>query len=134
MLYSFSEQVSPRHSDKIADQIADALLDAYLKKDDKAKTAIEVFIKRQLIFIGGEVNSSATIDHVTVVRNLLTQLRCTLETSGIDPITCDININIQHQSKELSEIANQTKILSADQSISVGYATNENKAFLPSSY
>jgi S-adenosylmethionine synthetase len=131
-IYSFSEQVSPRHSDKIADQIADALLDAYLQFDPHSKTAIEVFISKQFILIGGEINSRAQIDIINIVREVLLKLKCTYETSGIDPNTCEISIKLNKQSRDIAlSIFDQQKLLSGDQSITVGYATDENEAKLP---
>lgn len=60
--------------DKMCDQISDAILDAYLKVDQNAKVAAEVATKSNLIFVFGEITSSATVDIEDVVRNTVKRI------------------------------------------------------------
>lgn len=53
-----SEWVSPGHSDKIADNISEYILDRYLEKDPNVRYALEVMIKNNRVFLGGEITSS----------------------------------------------------------------------------
>ncbi len=69
-----SEYVSYGHPDKIADQISDAILDAYLAKDKNCRTGIEVMVKDNIVVLGGEVNSTATINYDEIVRNVFKTL------------------------------------------------------------
>lgn len=52
-----SEWVSPGHSDKIADNISEYILDRYLEKDSNVRYALEVMIKNNNVYLGGEVTS-----------------------------------------------------------------------------
>ena len=53
-----SEWVSPGHPDKIADNISEYILDRYLEKDPNVRYALEVMIKNNRVFLGGEITSS----------------------------------------------------------------------------
>lgn len=66
-----SEYVSYGHPDKVADQISDALLDEYLIQDRDTRAGIETMIKDNVVVIGGEVKSNATIDIENVVRSAI---------------------------------------------------------------
>ena len=57
--YRTAESVSPRHPDKLCDQISDAILDGYLEKDPNARVAVETCGGHGIIYIVGEVTSSA---------------------------------------------------------------------------
>ena len=65
-----SECVTNCHPDKMADRIADAILEAYLKEDEDARTGIEVMVKDNVVVLGGEVNSYATVNVEDVVKDL----------------------------------------------------------------
>lgn len=52
-----SEWVSPGHPDKIADNISEFILDRYLEKDSNVRYALEVMIKNNNVYLGGEVTS-----------------------------------------------------------------------------
>lgn len=58
----------------MCDQISDAILDAYLKVDSKAKVAAEVATKSNLIFVFGEITSSAHVDIEAVVRDTIKRI------------------------------------------------------------
>jgi S-adenosylmethionine synthetase len=60
MSYIFtSESVSAGHPDKVCDQISDAILDAYLSADPESRVACETMIKNNLVFVAGEITSTA---------------------------------------------------------------------------
>lgn len=69
-----SEFVSYGHPDKIADQVADAILDAFLEKDENVRAGIEVMVKDHVVVLGGEINSSATVDFDGIVRRVYANL------------------------------------------------------------
>ena len=69
-----SEFVSYGHPDKIADTIADSLLDAYLEQDKNTRAGIEVMVKDNIVVLGGEVNSTATVNYDEIVRNVFKTL------------------------------------------------------------
>lgn len=60
--------------DKMCDQISDAILDAYLTVDPNAKVAAEVATKSNLIFVFGEITSSANVNIEDVVRNTVKRI------------------------------------------------------------
>lgn len=53
-----SEWVSLGHPDKMADYISEYILDRYLEVDDKVRYALEVMIKNNKVFLGGEITST----------------------------------------------------------------------------
>ena len=57
-----SESVTEGHPDKICDQISDAILDAFLEKDPNSRVACEVVITTGVVFVTGEISSSANIN------------------------------------------------------------------------
>jgi S-adenosylmethionine synthetase len=63
-----SESVGSGHPDKVADLISDTLLDAHLAQDPFARVAIETLVKGDTVVVAGEVNSRATVDVTTLVK------------------------------------------------------------------
>lgn len=116
-IYRTAESVSPRHPDKLCDQISDAILDSYLKVDPDARVAVETCGGHGIIYIVGEVTSSAdNVDIESIVRGIV----------GED---MEIHINLVKQSPE---IANGVDLGGAgDQGIMIGYATNETAELMP---
>lgn len=118
------EAVGIGHPDKIADNIADRLLDNYLLLDATSRCAIEVLAGHNLITINGEVDSSACFDIKNAVLDYL---------ESLDYDTADIEVvnHLCQQSKELSCIQKDNVIRSGDNSVVVGFATNETNSMTP---
>jgi len=118
-----AECVSPMHPDKMCDRISDRLLDLHLQQDPNSRVAIETCGGNGLVYITGEVTSTAIITEEEikkVVHDVTTD----------DTIEVIININSQSP-----EIANGVDIGGAgDQGIMIGYACRDNKEFLPQEY
>ena len=118
-----AECVSPMHPDKMCDRISDTLLDLHLEQDPNSRVAIETCGGNGLVYITGEVTSTAIITEEEikkVVHDVTTD----------DTIEVIININSQSP-----EIANGVDIGGAgDQGIMIGYACRDNKEFLPQEY
>jgi S-adenosylmethionine synthetase len=129
---SVSEQVSPGHPDKICDQIADSILDNCLKQDKNSRTAIEVLISNNNIFITGEINSKAEINYQKIIKNVLKKTSYSKSLSGVDQNNFNLFLTLQEQSKDIRKsIFKNDEIGSGDQSTVIGYATSENDAYLP---
>jgi len=74
MFYRTAESVSPKHPDKLCDQISDAILDAYLTKDPDARVAAETCGGHGVVFVTGEITSTANdinIEEIVRIGSLL---------------------------------------------------------------
>lgn len=127
-----SEYTALGHPDKIADQISDSLLDAFLTLDPNAKTGIEVLVKDNVVVLGGEVNSTATIDYDHVVREVFRDLKFTPE-HGLEPTNIKIINLIGKQSPEITHLVEHTdgSVGAGDQGFMIGYASNDAPNYLP---
>lgn len=130
-----AEAVSEGHPDKICDQIADKILDECLKQDSNSRVACEVFITKEYILIGGEITSKAILNYEKIAREVLRNIGYLKKNIGIGCDSCKINVLIKKQSNELKKTVENSskKICAGDQCIVVGFATNDNKSYIPNS-
>ncbi|MBP5301452.1 MAG: methionine adenosyltransferase [Bacilli bacterium] len=131
--FDVAESVSEGHPDKICDQISDKILDECLKQDRNSRVACETFITREFVLIGGEITSNAVLNYEKIVRDVLFNIGYLNQKIGIGYNTCQIKVLIQKQSIELKKAISlkKQKICAGDQTIVVGFATNENNAYMP---
>lgn len=127
-----SEYVSFGHPDKIADQISDAILDEFLKVDKNVRTGIEVMVKDNIVVLGGEINSKATVDYDKIVRNVYSNLSFPTN-HNLSPDNIKIINLIGKQSSEIHNGVDksETEIGAGDQGFCVGFASNETEVFIP---
>jgi S-adenosylmethionine synthetase len=111
-----AEAVTPLHPDKICDRISDAILDACLEQDPYSRVAMETMGGHNLITITGELTTNAQIDVLSVVRTIVGD-------------SYGIQTNIVKQSPEISQGVDTGG--AGDQGIMVGYACDDNEAFIP---
>lgn len=140
-----SESVTEGHPDKIADQVSDAILDEALAQDPQSRVAIETFVVRGEVMVGGQMTTKAYIDIPTIVRQTVLDIGYTRAKYGFDGETCAVVTAIDEQSpdialgvdnalefKEGEKVEEPIEKLGAgDQGIMFGYASDETEEYMP---
>ena len=118
-----SESVNCGHPDKTCDIIADSFLDAALSQDKDCQMAVECAIKDNKLMIYGESTTTAKINYEEIAKKVLKDIGYTNDFEFVKTLS--------QQSPNIANAVKRDELCANDQGIMFGYATNENKYFMP---
>jgi S-adenosylmethionine synthetase len=124
-----SESVTEGHPDKVADQVSDAVLDAVLAQDPNGRVACETLVNTGVVFIAGELTTTADLDFSSIARRTIAEIGYTDPSYGFDCDNCSVISAIDAQSPDIAMGVDTGG--AGDQGLMFGYASRETPELMP---
>jgi S-adenosylmethionine synthetase len=121
--------VTEGHPDKICDQISDAILDAVLAEDSRGRVACEAMVKDRVVYVVGEISTSAKPDLEKLVRDTVRQIGYTDPDGGFTADDCQVAPNLTRQSADIAQGVDTGG--AGDQGLMFGFACDETPELMP---
>jgi S-adenosylmethionine synthetase len=134
-----SESVGEGHPDKVCDTISDAVLDACLAQDSRSRVACECYAKSNLVVVGGEITTQASLDFNAVARQAIRDIGYTNDDdvfhadrvfilNALTQQSPDIAQGVDARAAEGKDTAEQG---AGDQGLMFGFACDETPELMP---